>query len=470
MTLDDRSRVGHPQSAIPDRGLGSAGAAEYYKGLFFLAVGLGTVLLIGSRRAARDRLADALREVAGLDEAVEARDQRLELVLAASNTGIWEWDMVNGRLEWSPAIYRQHGLDPTGPAPRYETYIDTIHPDDRVRFSEAISDAIDRGGRFDLEFRIVWPDGSVHWTRGAGRVFSDTSGKPIRMIGTGQDMTERRRLAADRDELEEEEKRGREFREAFMDVISHELRTPITTIYGLTQLLAKPGRRDDPTERTSLLGDVRAEAERLYRLVEDLLVLSRVEHGRLAVETEPIELRRFLQRVARSAAAEWPSIVLSLDLEPHLPIVGGEVTYVEQILRNLLDNAAKYSPPGTLVSLSAREEGDAVAIRVIDGGPGIPDDAAERVFELFYRDPESARIASGSGIGLFVCARLVKVMGGRVWALRRPEGGSEFGFTLRTIAADDDLRSEPTDGDGGEGGSEAPPDPGVPRTPGQTSA
>jgi PAS domain S-box-containing protein len=428
-----------------------AGSAELFKVLFFVVVGFVTVLLIGSRRAAHDRLADALEHVATLAQELDVRDQRLELVLASSGTGTWEWDMTSGTLEWSEAIFRQHGLSPQTDAPSYEAYLATIHPDDQARFRDAIAQVIEQGGQFDVEFRVVWPDGSIHWTHGSGRAFRDNAGQPVRMVGTGTDITERRRLDEQRERLAEEERRAREFREAFVDVISHELRTPITTILGLTQILARPGRTDDPAARASLLDDVRAESERLHRLVEDLLVLSRVEHGRLVVETEPIEPRRLIERIVAWATGEHPSVVIGLEVEPYLPIVAGEATYVEQVMRNLLDNAAKYSPPGSGVTVSARAEEEGMAVRVCDEGSGIAEGSAERLFELFYRDPTSSRMASGSGIGLFVCANLVAAMGGRIWARRRPSGGSEFGFTLRAVEADDDqLILEPMSSGTGE--------------------
>jgi two-component system sensor histidine kinase KdpD len=261
-------------------------------------------------------------------------------------------------------------------------------------------------------------------------------GRPVRMIGTGQDITERRRILEDRDRLLADERRAGAFREAFVDVISHELRTPITTIMGLAQILARPGRTDDEVSRTALLQDVRSEAERLHRLVEDLLVLSRVERGRLEIEAEPIEPRRLLERIVAHEGNELPSITVETDLEPDLPIVAGESTYVEQIVRNLLNNAAKYSPIGSRVVVSARRVDGAIEVRVTDDGPGIPAASIDRIFELFYRDPTSSRLVAGSGIGLFVCASLAEAMGGRIWA-RRPEGGgTEVGFTLRVIEAD----------------------------------
>ena len=420
-------------------GLGAtATRLELIRQIIYVLVGTGTVLLVASRRAARDRLVDALDEVRQLAEDVESRDTRLELMLAASGTGFWEWDVAGGSLTWSEAIFRQHGLEPAAQAPEFEGYLDMIHPDDRETFRTAIQATIDGAGPFSLDFRVVWPDGSIHWTHGAARLLRDELGRPISMLGTGQDITERRRLEEQRDELLLEERRAGEFREAFIDVISHELRTPITTILGLTQILARPGRQDDLASRTGLLEDVRAESERLHRLVEDLLVLSRAERGRLVIETEPLQPRRLLELVVAHEAPDLPSIRVESRIEPDLPVVSGDPTYVDQIVRNLLGNAAKYTPPGTLVVVDARRNGPEVEVRVTDSGPGIPVRSLERVFELFYRDPDSARAVAGSGIGLFVCRSLVEAMGGRMWAVRPPEGGSEFGFSLRVLEVDEE--------------------------------
>jgi PAS domain S-box-containing protein len=410
--------------------------SQFVQGLY-VVVGTAIVFAVASRRASRDRLEDALAEVAALAEDVETRDERLELMLSASGTGFWEWDVESGALTWSDAIFRQHGLEPAPEAPGFVAYLDMIHPDDRAAFESAIGSTVEGGAdTFELDFRIVWPDGSVHWTHGAGRLFRDETGRPVRMIGTGQDITERRRILEDRDRLLDDERRAGAFREAFVDVISHELRTPITTIMGLAQILARPGRADDESSRMALLEDVRSEAERLHRLVEDLLVLSRVERGRLEIEAEPIEPRRLLDRIVSHEARELPTIEVETDLEPDLPIVAGESTYVEQIVRNLLNNAAKYTPAGTRVSVSARKVEGTVEIRVTDDGPGIPATSIDRVFELFYRDPASSRLVAGSGIGLFVCASLVEAMGGRIWASRVPEGGTEIGFSLRIMEPD----------------------------------
>jgi len=418
-------------------------AAQFLQALYIVTA-VATVLLVASRRASRDRLADALDEVSTLAEEIEGRDARLQLMLSASGTGFWEWDIETGALTWSDEIFRQHGFEPGVAAPEFTVYLDTIHPDDRGAFESAVGSTMEPGGpdTFELDFRVVWPDGAIHWTHGAGRLFRDEDGRPVRMIGTGQDITERRRILEDRDRLLDAERRAGAFREAFVDVISHELRTPITTIMGLAQILARPGRSDDEASRMALLEDVRSEAERLHRLVEDLLVLSRVERGRLEIEAEPIEPRRLLDRIVTQEARELPTITVETELEPDLPIVAGESTYVEQIVRNLLNNAAKYTPIGSRVVVSARKAAGDIEVRVTDDGPGIPAASVDRIFELFYRDPSSSRLVAGSGIGLFVCASLVEAMGGRIWATRPAAGGTEIGFTLRILEPDADDADE----------------------------
>jgi two-component system sensor histidine kinase KdpD len=138
-------------------------------------------------------------------------------------------------------------------------------------------------------------------------------------------------------------------------------------------------------------------------------------------------------RVVDSEQGRWPGVTYALDIEPSLPTVSADPTYVEQVIRNLLSNAAKYSGAGNTVTITVAAVGDEVLTRILDDGPGFPEEETARLFELFYRSPGTAAAASGAGIGLFVCARLIAAMGGRIWAVPRPDGGAEFGFALDVL-------------------------------------
>jgi two-component system sensor histidine kinase KdpD len=224
-----------------------------------------------------------------------------------------------------------------------------------------------------------------------------------------------------------------EARDAFIGMLSHELRTPITTIYAGSKLLARDGGLPDEV-RTGIFEDIHSEAERLHRLVEDVVALTRFGEGALDIGSEPVLLQRVLPAVARSEEGRWPGGSIEVRLESDLPPVSGDATYVEQVVRNLLANAMKYGGPDTQATVEARAGHEEVLVRVLDAGPGFPDDDADSLFRLYYRSPAVSRKVSGSGVGLYVCARLIDAMGGRVWALNRPEGGAEFGFALRAMA------------------------------------
>ena len=237
-----------------------------------------------------------------------------------------------------------------------------------------------------------------------------------------------------------QERKASALREAFIGVISHELRTPITTIYGLSKMLRQRMTTLGDDVRAQAIADVEAEADRLYRLVEDLLVLSRAERGPVDITGEPILLGHVLRRAVEAEASRWPDRHFEIQVAPGLPPVLGEETYLEQVVRNLLTNAAKYSDPGSRVLVTARAEAGEVVVRVLDEGVGIAPADAPRIFDLFYRSPTVTRKASGAGIGLFVSRQLIEAMDGRMWATSRPEGGAEVGFAVPADALDDEGR------------------------------
>ena len=229
---------------------------------------------------------------------------------------------------------------------------------------------------------------------------------------------------------------SQQVRDAFLGILSHELRTPITTIYGGARVLTMPGLSDEARQEIST--DIGIEAERLHRLVEDLLVLARTERGTLSVGADPVLVQHLLPGIVESEGTRWPGKRFELAIAGKLPTVSADPTYVEQVVRNLVGNAAKYSPDEATVTVRAEAVDDAVHVRVLDEGPGITSGEVDRLFELFYRSPATAAQSAGAGIGLFVCRALVEAMGGRIWALPRAGDGAEFGFSL-PVLVDDEL-------------------------------
>ncbi len=237
-------------------------------------------------------------------------------------------------------------------------------------------------------------------------------------------------------------RRAEEAREVFIGVLSHELRTPVTTILGGIDLLA----RDLPEpDRRVVMEDVAAESERLRRLVEDVLVLSRFERDAIQVEDEPVLVHHIVAATATQEAKRTdPPADVRVHIAGDLPPVRADATYLEQILRNLIGNAVKYGASAGPVTVGAESRGDRVEVTVADGGPGFPAADSERLFELFYRSDRTAS-KPGAGIGLFVARQLARSMGGELSARPRRGGGAEFVLSLRAFEAPEELLPEPAD-------------------------
>jgi PAS domain S-box-containing protein len=258
-------------------------------------------------------------------------------------------------------------------------------------------------------------------------------------IGVGSPPTGGETIVVMRDVTEA--RRREAVRETFIGILSHELRTPVTTIFGGAKLLARESSTLDEETTRGIFRDIHDEAERLQRLVEDVVALNRFSDESGDVGAEPVLLQRLIPRVVASEEGRWPGVTFTTDVAPGLPTVTADPTYTEQVLRNLLSNAAKYGGAGSTVTVVAERGDDGaedgaereVIVRVLDDGPGFPAEETNRLFELFYRSPGTAGSASGAGIGLFVSARLIAAMGGRIWAASRGEGGAEFGFALTEL-------------------------------------
>ena len=186
-----------------------------------------------------------------------------------------------------------------------------------------------------------------------------------------------------------------------------------------------------------MLTDIAAEAERLHRLIENLLVLARVERGEDIAGGEPVLLQHVLPSIVERERMLWPGTDISATIPTGLPTVRGHDAYVAQVIRNLLSNTVKYGGPGASVRIVAENSGDGVAIRVLDDGPGFDAATLDHLFDLYYRAP-STSAAPGAGIGLYVCRQIVTALGGTIWASQRPDGGAEFGFRLPIYEADDE--------------------------------
>ena len=226
-------------------------------------------------------------------------------------------------------------------------------------------------------------------------------------------------------------------RAALLTSISHDLRTPLATIIGSLTSLRSYGASYDDKTRDEFMATIQAEAERLNRFIGNLLDMTRLESGAIDLKPELADLAEIvgtaLQRSAKLLAAHR----VEIELDPDLPMLRTDYLLLEQALFNLLDNAAKYAPPGSRVLIRARRDGGSVLVEIVDEGPGIPPQDLERIFDKFYRVHAEDRQRAGTGLGLAICRGFVEAFGGTMSAGNRRGGsGAIFAIRLPTASAE----------------------------------
>lgn len=222
--------------------------------------------------------------------------------------------------------------------------------------------------------------------------------------------------------------RTEQMRSSLLSAVSHDLRTPLASITGAASSLVDQGEKFTAGTRRELAESIADEAERLSRLVSNLLEMTRLESGGAELHSDWHSLEEIVGSTLHRLAKPLARHPVSVSIPGTLPLVRVDDVLIEQVLANLLENAAKYTPAGTALEIDARTEAGAVVVEVRDRGPGFPEQDLSRVFEKFYRG--HAEGTRGAGLGLAIAQAIVNAHGGRIEALNRADGGAIVRFTL----------------------------------------
>jgi two-component system sensor histidine kinase KdpD len=220
-------------------------------------------------------------------------------------------------------------------------------------------------------------------------------------------------------------------RSALLSSISHDLRTPLATILGAVTSLRSLGSKMAAASRDELLAAIEEETRRMSRFVTNLLDMTRIEGPNLEIRRDWVDLADVVRAAAERARAAWPERRVELAVEAGLPLVHGDTALLEQVLFNLLDNAHKYSPPGTPTKVTAARHGPEIVVAVSDEGQGIPASDLERVFDKFYRVKQDDGRGAGVGLGLAICRGIITALGGSISATSPAEVGRGTRIAIR---------------------------------------
>ncbi|MFL6712228.1 MAG: PAS domain-containing protein, partial [Sulfurifustis sp.] len=369
---------------------------------------------------ARKQAEEALRES---EQHFRRGEERLQRATGASHVGIWELDLRTSKIWRNEEHDRAFGYTERIPEWTRETFFAHVHPEDRERLYRTDALALRGRDNFTTEFRVIWPDGSVHWMAGSGKVHYDANGRPVKIVGTNQDVTGRKRI-------EQELREAVRARDEFLSVASHELKTPLTTIGLQMQIMkrsiARGGEAALPAEKISkLIDQIERQAQRLTRVVDDMLDISRLATGKLTIHAEKFDLAELAHEVVDRFAPQIATGVSRVTVETPGPVEGCWDRFrMEQVLMNLLTNAARYGE-NKPIEVSVRRTEAHAEVRVRDYGRGIAVEDQERIFQRFER-VSSDMEPGGLGLGLFIVRQILNLLGGSIRVESRVGHGSVF--------------------------------------------
>ncbi|UCH53863.1 MAG: PAS domain S-box protein [Pseudomonadota bacterium] len=373
---------------------------------------------------ARKRFEDELRLI----------KERYDVATAVGKVGTWDWNPATGALHWSDETFRLMGYAPGAVTPTYELYLGLVHPDDRKMLNAAVVAALNERRPYDLDCRIVLADGTPLVCHVTGKVEFAPDGRPVRMLGTIQDVTARKQAEQEIQMALEKQKELNYLKSRFVSMTSHEFRTPLATILSSAELLKNYGEKLPASERAELLVTTESAVKRMTALLDDVLIIGKAETGRLEFHPTVVALRHFCEALAMEvamASEQEGGTRHDIDLE-----VNGdcETAWLDEkllrhILGNLLSNAIKYSPGGGRVRFEVQGRADGFEFVVADRGIGVPVEEQPRLFETFFRARNVGNI-SGTGLGLAIVKHAVDLHGGSISFESKPGQGTRFAVTL----------------------------------------
>jgi len=371
------------------------------------------------------------------EEALRISEERLHRSQTYANIGTWDWNIQTGELWWSDRIGPLFGYAPGKLETTYDNFLAAVHPDDRQFVIDAVNSCVERGAEYDIEHRIVWPDGSIHWMHEKGDVVRDSNGKSLHMLGVVSDISPSKEIEQALQQARDEAQRANNAKSEFLSLMSHELRTPLNAILGFSQLLeSDPDEPLLPSQHENVSHILKA-GWHLLELINEVLDLARVESGKLQLSLEAVDWPEILQECLMLIApmAEQRGIEIEDLIVPCVCdqcLVRADRVRLKQVLLNLLSNAVKYNREAGKITISCfpQPEDEMVRISVLDTGAGISSEHMTQMFRPFNRLGAENSEVEGTGIGLVVTKRLVELMGGTIEVESRIGEGSRFSISL----------------------------------------
>jgi hypothetical protein len=377
-----------------------------------------------------------LTERRQIELALRSANERAALAARGTGLGTWELDLRTGEAIWDEQMWILRGRAPQPSAMAEAERFACVHPEDLDSVKRFLHEPATAGATVDQEFRVLWPDGSVHWLASRSLELRDELSGEVRRIGVNWDVTDRRMAEVARQERELSQSRDLA-KSKFLSRMSHELRTPLNAVLGFSQLLLAEEHGSDAASHTRRrrLEQIRSAGQHLLTLINDVLDLSRLEGGEMSISLQAVPLRELVTEALPMLSPQCERLGVTLRSGTLDASAMADPTRLRQVLLNLLSNAIKYNRPGGSVVVEGLCQGSEVLIRVSDTGQGLSAQQLEHLFEPFNRLGRENDSSEGTGIGLAIVKALVERMGGSVHVESHAGQGSVFEVRLAAAVA-----------------------------------
>lgn len=351
---------------------------------------------------------------------MEKAYEQARLSKEAAELGTFDMDLIKGTMEWDNRCRILFGISHQNPVNYEEDFVKGLHPEDRERIIAIIEGVFVKavsGGKYDVEYRTVGAeDGKIRWVKAKGQAYFDEKDEPIRFIGSVLDITEQKN-----DELRKND---------FIGMVSHELKTPLTSLNGYTQVLTAKAIQNNDAFAINALSKVNKQIHMMKSLINGFLNVSRLQSGKIVLQKNNFLLDVLIHDLIDEF--KFTSPTHPIYFEPCKAIkIRADLEKISSVVSNLISNAIKYSPIGSPITVSCEVCEPQVKISVADQGIGIPEEDKSKLFDRFYRvNHKTTQHISGFGIGLYLCAEIVKHHQGEIWVESTMDQGSVFSFTL----------------------------------------
>ena len=372
----------------------------------------------------RKRAEDKLRE----------SEQRLRLATETGKVGAWEWDIDANRVSWSDSLFAMHGVNKEEFDETVEGFASLVHPDDRDRVAGALDKSLREGLPYELTFRALKPNGETVWLFTNATVIRDGN-RPIRMIGATTDITELKRTEQALETAKREAEEANRAKDQFLAMLSHELRTPLTPVLmAVTSLESDPAISNEAREQLAMM---RRNIELESRLIDDLLDITRIAHGKFELHEELVDVHAAIDHAAKISTsdihAKHLQITKRFTAADHY--CRADAARLQEVFWNILRNAVKFTPENGKIDLFTWNDDSQIVVEVSDNGIGIEPDIQPRIFDAFTQGEPAIRARFGGlGLGLAISKRIVDLHRGTIEVRSAGRGsGSTFIIKLAYI-------------------------------------